>query len=163
MRQAPQGPFFEDFSVGQLLNHGGRTITEADNIWFTLLTCNTNPIHFDRVYASGTEFGRPLVNSTLTMSLATGLSVKDLSAAGINLGWEEIRLPAPLFPEDTLYAVSEILSCRSSRSRPNMGILTVRTIGRQQDGVVVIELKRTMMIPKRPTPPHRSTDGSRAS
>lgn len=146
--QAAQGPFFEDFVSGQALRHGGRTVTEADNIWLTLLTCNSNPVHFDSDYASRTEFGRTLVNSTLTLAIATGLSVKDLSKNGINLGWHDVRMPAPMFPGDTLNAESTVLECRESKSRPAMGIVRVKTIGRRQDGTVVIEFERSFMVYK---------------
>src|SRR3982074_565958 len=123
------GRFFEDFAVGDVYEHAlGRTITEADNIWFTLLTQNTAPIHFDHHYAAQTEFGRPLVNSTLTLALVTGQSVTDLSPKVFaNLGWDEVRLPSPVFEGDTIYSQSEVLEKRDSSSRPNIGIVTVRT------------------------------------
>lgn len=144
------GPFFEDFSVGQQIIHGGRTITQADNIWLTLLTCNNNPIHFDVRYAAQTEFGQPVVNSALTIALATGLTVNELSRAGVNLGWDKVRLRHPLFAGDTLWCETEILECRPSRSRPNMGILKVRTTGRNQDDVEVISFERSILVYKRP-------------
>ena len=116
-----QGRVFEDFEVGDVYEHPlGRTVTQADNIWFTLLTVNTNPIHFDSHYAAHTEFGRPLVDSTFTLALVTGLSVSDVSLNAINLGWESVKLPAPVFEGDTIYARSEILEKRESRSRANM-------------------------------------------
>lgn len=147
---ARKGPFFEDFRVGGVFEHGmGRTITETDNIWFTLLTMNQNPIHLDRAYAEGTEFRRPLVNSTLTLAIVTGLSVSDLSRNAVNLGWERVRLPAPLFEGDTLYARTEILSVRESRSRPHMGVVGARTTGYQQDGRVVLECERAVLVFKR--------------
>lgn len=146
-----EGPFFEDFSQGQTLQHGGRTITQADNIWFTLLTCNTNPIHFDEGYAAQTEFGRTLINSTLTLAIATGISVKDISQSGVNLGWDNIRLPNPLFPGDTLRCESKVLSCRASASRQNMGIITVETLGRNQVGAEVIRFERSVLVFKRPS------------
>ncbi|MCC6166018.1 MAG: MaoC family dehydratase [Caldilineaceae bacterium] len=152
-----QGRAYEDFHPGDLYQHAvGRTVTQTDNIWFTLLTVNNNPIHFDSHYAAQTEFGRPLVDSTFTLALITGLSVGDLSRSAVNLGWDEVRLPHPVFEGDTLYAQSEILSARESKSRPHMGIVQVRTTGYNQDGTVVIEFKRTLMIPKRghvPIPP----------
>lgn len=151
-----QGRFYEDFAVGDVYRHPlGRTITQTDNIWFTLLTVNTNPIHFDQVYASKTEFGKPLVDSTLTLAIVTGLSVADLSQNAINLGWEEVRLPHPVFEGDTIYAQSEVLEKRESQSRPHMGIVKVKTIGFNQDGVVVIEFKRTIMVYKRAHAPAR--------
>jgi acyl dehydratase len=145
-----RGRAFEDFEVGDIYEHPlGRTITQADNIWFTLLTVNNNPIHFDSAYAARTEWGRPLVDSTFTLALVTGLSVSDLSQNAINLGWDEVRLPAPVFEGDTIYATSEVLEVRESRSRPGMGIVKFRTTGMNQDGVKVIEFVRTIMVYKR--------------
>ena len=110
-----QGRYYEDFSVGDLFEHRlGRTVLAADNVWFTLLTVNTNPIHFDAHYASQTEWGRPLVDSTFTLALVTGLSVADISQNAVNLGWDEVRLPAPVFEGDTIYAQSEVLHLRPS-------------------------------------------------
>ena len=144
------GRFYEDFEVGDVYQHPlGRTITETDNIWFTLITNNPNPIHFDFHYASQTQFKRPLVDSTFTLALVTGLSVADISQNGINLGWDEVRMPAPVYHGDTLYARSEVLSKRESKSRPDRGIVTFKTVGYNQDGVVVISYKRTVMIYKR--------------
>ena len=144
------GRCFEDFSVGMVLRHPlGRTVTPADNIWFTLLTVNTNPIHFDAHYAAQTEFKRPLVDSTLTLAIVTGLSVADVSRYGINLGWSDVRMPAPLFEGDTLYAQSEVLHTRESKSRPNMGIVEIKTTGFTQDGTVVIECRRSILVYKR--------------
>jgi itaconyl-CoA hydratase len=152
------GRFYEDFEVGDVYRHPlGRTITDTDNIWFTLLSQNTNPIHFDRHYASQTEFGRPLVDSCLTLALVTGQSVTDLSQNVMaNLGWDEVQLPAPLFEGDTLYSQSEVLAKRESASRPQAGIVTVRSTGFKPDGTVVIRFKRTFMVYKRghgPKPP----------
>lgn len=145
-----RGRFYEDFEVGQVIEHQlGRTVTQVDNIWFTLLTLNTNPIHFDQVYAAKTEFGRPLVDSTFTLALVTGLSVADISQNAINLGWEKVRLPYPVFEGDTIYAKSEVLEKRESRSRPHMGIVRVKTIGFNQEGRVVIEFERIIMVRKR--------------
>jgi acyl dehydratase len=145
-----QGRVYEDFEVGDVYHHPlGRTITQADNIWFTLLTVNTNPIHFDSVYAAQTEFGRPLVDSTFTLALITGLSVADVSMNAVNLGWEEVRLPHPVYDGDTLYAESEILEKRESRSRPHMGIVRLKTSGLNQQGQVVIEFKRTILVYRR--------------
>ena len=145
------GRFFEDFEVGDVYEHPlGRTITSADNIWFTLLTQNTAPLHFDHHYASQTQFGKPLVNSTLTLSLVTGQSVSDVSQNVMaNLGWDEVRLPAPVFEGDTVYSQSEVIDKRESKSRANVGIVTVRTTGFNQDGKVVIEFKRTVMVYRR--------------
>jgi itaconyl-CoA hydratase len=145
-----RGRTFEDFEAGDIYEHPiGRTITQADNIWFTLLTVNTNPIHFDAAYAARTEWGRPLVDSTFTLALVTGLSVSDVSQNAINLGWDEVRLPAPVFEGDTIYASSEVLEVRESKSRPAMGIVRFRTTGVNQDGVKVIEFIRTIMVYKR--------------
>ena len=145
-----QGRVFEDFEVGDVYEHPlGRTVTQADNIWFTLLTVNTNPIHFDSHYAAQTEFGRPLVDSTFTLALVTGLSVSDVSLNAINLGWESVKLPAPVFEGDTIYAQSEILETRESRSRANMGIVRFRTTGMNQRGETVIEFIRTIMVYKK--------------
>ena len=150
-RQGWRGRFFEDFEVGDVYEHPlGRTVTETDNIWFTLLTQNTNAIHFDRHYAAQTEFGRPLVDSTFTVALVTGQSVTDVSQNVMaNLGWDEVRLPAPVFEGDTIYSQSEVLERRESKSRPNVGIVTVSTTGYNQDGTVVITFKRTVMVYKR--------------
>lgn len=145
------GRAFEDFNVGDVYEHPlGRTILAADNVWFTLLTMNTNPIHFDAEYAARTEFKRPLVDSTFTLALVTGQSVTDLSQNAVaNLGWDEVRLPNPLFEGDTVYASSEVLETRESKSRPYAGIVRVKTTGYRQDGAVVIEFKRTIMVFKR--------------
>ena len=144
------GRVYEDFAVGDVYQHPlGRTITQPDNIWFTLLTVNNNPIHFDSVYAAQTEFGRPLVDSTFTLALVTGLSVSDLSQNAVNLGWDEVRLPHPVFDGDTLHAQSEILAARESQSRPHMGVVRVKTTGYNQAGVVVIEFQRTLLVYKR--------------
>jgi len=145
------GRVYEDFEVGDIYPHQlGRTIISADNIWFTLLTQNTNPIHFDHAYASKTEFGRPLVDSAFTLALVTGQSVSDISQnAMANLGWDDVRLPAPVFEGDTIYSRTEVLEKRESRSRSNVGIVRVKTIGFNQDGTIVIEFKRTFMVYKR--------------
>ncbi|MCB0045129.1 MAG: MaoC family dehydratase [Caldilineaceae bacterium] len=144
------GRVFEDFAVGDVYPHRlGRTISEVDNTWFTLLTVNPNPIHFDAHYAAQTEFGKPLVDSTFTLALITGLSVADISQNAINLGWDDVRLPAPVFAGDTLYAQSEVLEVRASQSRPRQGIVRVRTSGFNQNGTVVIEFVRTIMVYKR--------------
>jgi acyl dehydratase len=145
------GRVFEDFEVGDIYPHPlGRTILAADNAWFTLVTQNTNPIHFDREYASRTEFKRPLVNSCFTLALVTGQSVTDISQNVMaNLGWDEVRLPYPVFEGDTVHSQSEVLEKRESASRPNVGIVTVRSTGYNQDGKVVIEFKRTIMVYRR--------------
>lgn len=146
-----RGRFFEDFEVGDVYEHPlGRTVTQTDNAWFTLLTQNTAPLHVDRHYASQTEFGRPLVNSAFTIALVTGQSVSDVSQNVMaNLGWDEVRLPHPLFEGDTVYSTSEVIETRASRSRPNVGIVTVRTTGFNQDGLPVITFRRTVMVYRR--------------
>ena len=144
------GRFFEDFNVGDVYRSRlGRTITEADNIQFTLLTNNTNQIHFNTHYASRTEFKRPLVNSAMTLSVIAGLGVADISENGFALGWDYIKLPNPVFPGDTLYSESEVISARESRSRPEQGVVKVRTRGVNQDGVIVIEYERSVMVWKK--------------
>jgi itaconyl-CoA hydratase len=145
------GRYFEDFRVGDIYQHRpGRTITAHDNVQFTLLTMNTHPLHFDEHYAKQTEFGRCIVCSPLTVALMVGMSVTDVSQKAIaNLGWSEIRLVHPLYPGDTLYAESEVLSLRESRSRADAGIVTVRTSGRNQDGVLVCDFSRTVLVLKR--------------
>jgi acyl dehydratase len=145
------GRYFEDFTVGETYKHWpGRTITATDNTWFTLLTMNQHPIHFDEEYAKHTEFCKPLVNSALTLAIVAGMSVADVSQKAIaNLGWTDIKMPAPVFNGDTLYAESTVLEKRLSKSRPTQGIVTIKTIGKNQRGEVVCEFERTMLIPKR--------------
>jgi acyl dehydratase len=145
------GRVFEDFTVGDVYEHPlGRTLLAADNVWFSCLTMNTNPIHFDVEYASRTEFGKPLMNSCFTLALVTGQSVTDLTQNAVaNLGWDEVRLPHPVFEGDTIYARSEVLETRESTSRPNAGIVRVKTTGVNQRGTPVIEFKRTFMVWKR--------------
>jgi acyl dehydratase len=146
-----RGRFYEDFDVGDVFrSRFGRTVTETDNVWFTCLTMNTNPIHFDAEYAGKTEFKRRLVNSCFTLSLVTGQSVTDLTVNGVaNLGWDEVRLPSQLFEGDTVYSKSEVLETRESKSRPTVGIVRVKTTGANQHGTPVIEFTRTFMIWKR--------------
>jgi itaconyl-CoA hydratase len=150
-REGWRGRFFEDFEVGDIYEHPlGRTVTTTDNMWFTLLTQNTAPIHVDHNYARQTEFGKPLVDSTFTLALVTGQSVTDVSQnVFANLGWDEVRLPAPVFEGDTIYSRSEVLEKRESRSRQGVGIVVVRTTGYNQDTKTVIEFKRTVMVYKR--------------
>ncbi len=151
VKEGWRGRFFEDFEVGDVYPHRlGRTVTQTDNIWFTLLTQNTAPLHFDVHYASQTEFKKPLVNSAFTIALVTGQTVADISQnVFANLGWDEVRLPNPVFEGDTLYSQSEVLDKRESKSRPNVGIVTVKTAGFNQDGIIVITFKRTVMVYKR--------------
>jgi len=158
------GRFFEDFEVGDIYRcRLGRTITEADNIQFTLLTNNTNQIHFNTHYASRTEFKRPLVNSAMTLSVVAGLGVADISENGFALGWDYIKLPHPVFPGDTLYSESEVVSTRESNSRPGQGVIKVRTRGLNQDGVVVIEYERSVMVWKKAHAPLKSLFPERKS
>jgi acyl dehydratase len=144
------GRGFEDFEVGMVIRHPiGRTVSTADNAWTTLTAVNTNPIHFDAHYASQTEFGKPLVNSPFILAVVTGLSVADISRYAVNLGWDEVRMPAPVFEGDTIYATSEVLSARESKSRPHMGIVEVKTTGFKQDGTVVMTFRRSILVYKR--------------
>ena len=145
------GRYYEDFVVGHIYEHRpGRTITDTDNVWFTLLTMNTHPAHFDYEFAKKTEFEKPLICSPLTVALMVGMSVSDLSQKSVaNLGWDNIRMTHPMFPGDTLYAESEVLEKRESSSRPEQGIVTVKTIGKNQHGKVVCTFNRTMLIWKR--------------
>jgi itaconyl-CoA hydratase len=167
VKEGWRGRFFEDFEVGDIYEHPlGRTITTTDNAWFTLLTQNTAAIHFDRHYAEQTEFKRPLVDSTFTLALVTGQSVTDVSQnVFANLGWDEVRLPAPVFEGDTIYSRSEVLEKRESRSRQNVGIVKVKTTGFNQEGEVVITFNRTIMVYKKDHAPRiaRLTPGELAS
>jgi itaconyl-CoA hydratase len=146
------GRYYDDFAVGDTYKHWpGRTVTAADNTWFTLLTMNQHPIHFDEEYAKGTEFGKPLVNSTLTLAIVVGMSVRDVSQNAVaNLGWTDIAMPAPVFNGDTLYAESTVLEKRESKSRPQQGIVSVGTRAWKQDGTTVMTFKRSVLVPKRP-------------
>jgi itaconyl-CoA hydratase len=145
------GRYYEDFEVGDVYRSSlGRTVSDVDNTWFTNLTLNTNQSHFNVPFAERSQFGQPLVNSTFTLALVTGLSVSDVSQAAMaNLAWERVEMPHPVFVGDTLWAESEVLDKRESRSRPNVGIVGVRTRGLNQHGDVVIEFRRTMMIYRR--------------
>jgi itaconyl-CoA hydratase len=149
-----RGRFFEDLEIGDVYRSRlGRTITETDNIWFTCLTLNTNQIHFNTPYAQRTQFGKPLVNSAFTLALVTGLTVPDTSEnAAANLEWTDIKLPKPVFAGDTIWAESEILALRESRSNASVGIVTMRCRGVNQRREVVIEFKRTFMLYKRHAP-----------
>ena len=145
------GRFYEDFAVGDIYEHRpGRTITETENTWFTLLTMNKHPLHFDAEYAKHSEFGRCIVASPFTVSLIVGMSVSDVSQKAIaNLGWTDIKLTHPVFAGDTLYAESEVLAKRESKSRADAGIVSVRSIGKNQDGAVVCTFDRTMLVQRR--------------
>jgi itaconyl-CoA hydratase len=149
-----RGRFYEDFDVGDVFrSRFGRTITETENIWFTCLTMNTNQVHFNEPYAERTRFGKPLLNSTFTLALVTGMTVPDTSEnATANLSWTDIKLPNPVFAGDTLWAESEITDLRESSSNPSVGIVTMRSRGVNQRGEVVIEFKRTFMVYKRDAP-----------
>ena len=144
------GRYLDDFIEGDIYEHRpGKTITEADNHMFTLMTMNTHPMHFDDEFAKKSEFGKCIVCSPLTVALMVGMSVTDVSQKAIaNLGWENINLTHPLFVGDTLYAESEVLAKRESKSRPTQGIVTVLTRGFNQDGVEVCNFVRKMLIPK---------------
>jgi itaconyl-CoA hydratase len=149
-----RGRFYEDFVAGDVYRSWlGRTVTETDNVWFSNLTMNTNQMHFNRVWAERTEFGQPLVVSTFTLALVLGLAVRDTSEnAAANLGWSDIKLPKPVFVGDTLWAESEILAARKSKSRPSCGIVEIRTRGINQRREVVIEFTRSFMVFRRDAP-----------
>jgi itaconyl-CoA hydratase len=149
--RASRGRYLEDFRVGDIYEHRpGRTITESDNIQFSLMTMNAHPMHCDKAFAEKSEFGQLLVNSGLSLSIVLGMTVEDVSAKAIaNLGWKEIRLTAPVFCGDTLYAESQVLEIRESNSRPTQGIVTTQTRGFKQDGTMVMEFVRSSLIPKR--------------
>ncbi len=151
-----EGRYFEDFEVGDVYRcRYGRTVTETDNIQFTLLTNNTNQIHFNRDYGEKTEFGNTLINSALTLAIVAGMGVPDVSENGFALGWDEITLPNPLYPGDTLYSESEVVEKRESRSRPTQGIVKVETRGYNQHGDLVIRYRRSVMVWKREHAPSR--------
>ena len=145
------GRYLEDFVVDDVYEHfPGRTITETDNIQFSLLTMNQHPLHCDAVYAAKSEFGKPLVNSALTLAIVLGMSVADVSGKAIaNLGLTDVQFTAPVFPGDTIYAESQVLEKRESKSRSTQGIVTVRTVGKKADGTVFVTFVRTVLIPKR--------------
>jgi itaconyl-CoA hydratase len=154
------GLYFEDFEPGVTYEHRpGRTITDVDNIWMTLLTLNSQQVHFDKAYAQKTEWKQMLVDSTFTLALLTGMSVRTVSAKVVaNLGWDKVKATAPVFAGDTLYAESTVLSKRESKSRPTQGIVTVETKGRNQDGKVVMTFERTMLIYKRGHSPEQAAN-----
>ncbi|HRP66766.1 MAG TPA: MaoC family dehydratase [Thauera sp.] len=145
------GRYLEEFKVGDVYEHfPGRTITETDNIQFSLLTMNYHPMHCDSNFAKKSEFGKPLVNSGLTLAIVLGMTVNDVSGKAIaNLGWTDIKLTAPVFPGDTVYAESQVLEMRGSKTRPTQGIVTVRTTGKKADGTVFMSFVRSVLIPKR--------------
>lgn len=149
-----EGRFFEDFEVGDVYRSRlGRTISDTDNAQFTMITNNSNQIHFNADYAAKTEFKKPLVNSALTLSIVAGLAVTDVSENGFALGWDYIKLPAPVFGGDTLYSETEVVEKRESKSRPTQGIVKVLTRGINQNGAVVMEYVRSVMVWKRASAP----------
>ena len=145
------GRYYEEFVVGDIYEHRpGRTITQSDNIWFTLLTMNQHPLHIDDEYGKGTEFGKTLVVSPFTVALMVGMSVSDVSQKTVaNLGWTDIKMTHPLYVGDTLYAESEVIEKRESKSRPTQGIVKVRHIGKNQDNVIVMDMVRSFLVAKR--------------
>ena len=151
IKQGWNGRFYEDFEVGDVYEHPlGRTVLAADNTWFSLLTMNTNPAHFDYHYSAKTEFRKLLVDSCLTLAIMTGQSVIDLTQNALaNLGWDEVVMPHPVFEGDTIYSRSEVLEKRESKSRPDVGLVRVKTTGINQDARIVMEFKRTFMVYKR--------------
>ncbi|RXF68486.1 (R)-specific enoyl-CoA hydratase RipB/Ich [Hansschlegelia zhihuaiae] len=154
------GLYWEDFEPGDVYEHRpGRTVLDVDNVWFTLLTMNTQQVHFDAAYADKTEWKKLLVDSTLTLSLLTGMSVRTVSAKVVaNLGWDKVRATAPVFAGDTLYAESTVLSKRESKSRPHQGVVTVATRGLNQDGVEVMSFERTMLVYRRGHSPEEAAN-----
>ena len=154
------GLYYEDFEPGDVFEHRpGRTILEVDNTWFTLLTMNTQELHFDAAYAAKTEWKKPLVDSTLTLALLTGMSVRTVSAKVVaNLGWDKVKATHPVFAGDTLYAESTVLHKRESKSRPTQGIVTVSTRGLNQDGAPVMSFERTMLVYKRGHSPEEAAN-----
>jgi itaconyl-CoA hydratase len=150
-----EGRYYEDFKVGDIYRcRLGRTLTETDNIWFTLLTNNTNQIHFNNEFGKKTEFGKCLINSVLTLAIVAGMGVADVSENGFAIGWDKIILPHPLFAGDTLYSESEVLELRESKTKPQWGIVKVRTRGVQQEGKIVIDYVRGVMVWKKAHAPH---------
>lgn len=150
IHRGAHGHYFEDFVVGDVYEHAlGRTVTTTDNIWFTLLTQNTAPIHFDHEYAARTEFGKPLVNSAFTLALVVGQTVQDISQnVFANLSWTDVVLPHPVYEGDTLHSRSTITAVRESASRPQLGIVSVFTEGFNQNKDVIISFRRSVMVYK---------------
>lgn len=145
------GRYYEEFNVGDVYEHRpGRTITQNDNIWFSLLTMNQHPAHCDEAFAAKTEFGKCIVASPLTVAIMTGQSVSDVSQKSVaNLGWNDIKMVKPVFAGDTIFSETEVLSKRESAKRPEQGIVTIKTIGKNQHGEVVCTFERVMLIWKR--------------
>ena len=154
------GLYWDDFKVGDVFEHRpGRTVLDVDNVWFTLLTMNTQQVHFDQEYADKTEWKKLLVDSTFTLALVTGMSVKTVSSKVVaNLGWDKVKMPKPVFAGDTIYAVSKVLSKRESQKRPTQGIVTVETKGINQRGETVIQFERTMLVHKRGHSPEEKSN-----
>ncbi|MBG0511020.1 MaoC family dehydratase [Agrobacterium sp. MOPV5] len=151
MKRREFGNFLEDFTPGKRFEHWpGRTITEADNIQFSLMTMNRHPLHCDSHFAAQTEFKSQLVNSGLTLAIVLGMTVDDISFNAIaNLGWKDITLSAPVRPGDTIYAQSEVIDVRQSRSRPGQGIVTTQTQACRQDSTVFMTFTRMCLVPTR--------------
>lgn len=145
------GKFFDELEVGMTFKHGGRTVTEMDNVLFSALTMNTQPLHVNEDFASKTEFGQRLVNGIFTFGLVVGLAVADLTEGTIvaNLGYDKLNHPNPVFHGDTIYAESEIIEMRESKSRPNVGLVKIKCVGKKPDGTVVVEFERTAMFLKK--------------
>lgn len=146
------GKFYDELEVGAVFRHSlGRTLTETDTILFNSLTMNTQPLHLNEDFAARTEFGRRIVNGIFTLGVVVGITVNDLTAGTIvaNLGYEQVRHPHPLFHGDTLYVETTVVEKRESRSRPDCGVVTLRHVGKNQDGVVCIEVTRTALFLKR--------------
>lgn len=145
------GMFYDDFDVGDIYEHRpGRTITEVDNIWQSLINLNQHPLHIDNEYAKRSEFGKPVVSSLVTLSIIGGLSLSSTSARGIaNLGWEDITCTVPVYVGDTVYAETTVVAKRRSRSRPGQGIVTVQTKGLKSEGTVFMSMTRSFLVPVR--------------
>ena len=146
------GKYYNELSVGQKIKHSnGRTVTEMDNVMFSMLTMNTQPLHSNEDFASKTQFGQRIVNGIFTLGLVTGLTVPELTEGTIiaNLGYERVVHPNPLFHGETVYAETEVLEMRESKSKPNVGIVKLRHWGKKPDGVIVVEFERTVMFLKR--------------
>jgi len=154
IKQGWVGRYFEDFDVGDVYrSRMGRTVTDSDNLLFTLMSNNTNQIHFNAEYAKHTQFKKPLMNSIVTLAIVAGLGVIDVSENGFALGWDSIVLPTPVFAGDTLYCEQRVLECRESKSRPGQGIVKVRTLGVKQDGSIAIDYVRSVIVWKRDAAP----------
>lgn len=145
------GRYYEEFTVGELIEHRpGRTVTEMDNVLMSTLSMNDSPLHLDAAYCAQTQWGRPIVSSLVTLSIVSGMTARSISGKAIaNLGWESIRLPNPVFAQDTLYAETQIISKRLSKSNPGNGIVTCRTIGTKSTGEPVIIFERSFLVPRR--------------